>query len=118
MSFCLPGEVGCHLDRHENIGQGRIGIDGFKNIMADSRLNNIPMILETPPKDYAHEIRLLYSLVKWLHQVPSANEPLNKTTNPLAEKQVNQPYQITNPYSQPTSDNVHTMDLKRKNSIH
>eukprot|EP00058_Branchiostoma_floridae_P009954 XP_002595442.1 hypothetical protein BRAFLDRAFT_69274 [Branchiostoma floridae] len=42
------GEVGCHLDRHENIGRGKIGIEGFRRVMNDPRLNNIPMILETP----------------------------------------------------------------------
>ncbi|XP_061191480.1 protein hsr-9-like [Saccostrea echinata] len=60
-------EVGSHLDRHENIGQGRIGKAGFQRIMNDPRLNNIPMILETPcPKDdtYEKEVRILYSMCK------------------------------------------------------
>ncbi|CAH1273701.1 Hypp5184 [Branchiostoma lanceolatum] len=57
------GEVGCHLDRHENIGRGKIGIEGFRRVMNDPRLNNIPMILETPVSlDDEDEIRILYSL--------------------------------------------------------
>ncbi|XP_019641285.1 PREDICTED: uncharacterized protein LOC109482868 [Branchiostoma belcheri] len=57
------GEVGCHLDRHENIGKGKIGIEGFRRVMNDPRLNNIPMILETPVGlDDDDEIRILYSL--------------------------------------------------------
>ncbi|EDV27685.1 putative endonuclease 4 [Trichoplax sp. H2] len=59
------GELGCHLDRHENIGKGKIGLKAFKLIMNDSRLNNIPMILETPSRfemNYNDEIKLLYSL--------------------------------------------------------
>lgn len=59
------GPSGCHKDRHENIGQGTIGLDGFKRIVNDPRWSEIPMILETPFKSddiYAKEIKLLYSL--------------------------------------------------------
>lgn len=56
------GDVGCHLDRHENIGKGKIGLAGFRRIMNDPRLANLPMILETPLNDYAAEIQTLYSL--------------------------------------------------------
>ena len=41
-------ELGSRVDRHEHIGQGFIGIEGFRNIMNDSRLAHIPKILETP----------------------------------------------------------------------
>lgn len=61
------GKVGCHLDRHENIGKGFIGIEGFRRIMNDPRLDNMPMILETPwTSDNVNmkEIKLLYSLCK------------------------------------------------------
>nr|XP_005994325.1 PREDICTED: probable endonuclease 4 isoform X2 [Latimeria chalumnae] len=46
------GKLGCHLDRHENIGRGYIGLDGFRRIMNEPRFNNIPMILETPARSY------------------------------------------------------------------
>lgn len=59
----FPDDVGCHMDRHENIGKGKIGLAGFRHVMKDKRLNNIPMILETPPViDDRDEIKLLYSL--------------------------------------------------------
>lgn len=49
-------------DRHESLGQGFIGIDAFKFLMQDDRLNGIPLILETPNEDiWADEIRMLYS---------------------------------------------------------
>jgi len=35
-------------DRHENIGKGKIGLDGFRAIINDKRLKNINMIIETP----------------------------------------------------------------------
>ena len=57
------GNCGCNLDRHENIGHGKIGIKGFKALMNDDRFNDIPMILETPECDYSKEIQKLYSLV-------------------------------------------------------
>lgn len=56
--------VGSHVDRHESIGKGMIGIDFFRRLMNDSRFDNIPMILETPDDTiWADEIALLYSLI-------------------------------------------------------
>jgi deoxyribonuclease-4 len=40
--------LGCHLDRHEHIGKGKIGRHGFRNLLTDARLASVPMILETP----------------------------------------------------------------------
>ncbi|KIH42811.1 endonuclease 4 domain protein, partial [Ancylostoma duodenale] len=56
------GPVGCRVDRHENIGRGKIGKSGFKCIMDDERLDGIPLILETPEGDYPREMITLYSL--------------------------------------------------------
>ena len=61
------GDLGCHLDRHENIGKGRIGVDAFRRLMRDPRFNGIPMILETPcvsDNTYKKEIKQLYSMIK------------------------------------------------------
>ena len=38
----------CKVDRHEHIGQGEIGLDGFRNLLNDPRFANHPMTLETP----------------------------------------------------------------------
>ena len=35
-------------DRHENIGAGHIGLDGFKNLLANSEFRKIPFLLEVP----------------------------------------------------------------------
>jgi len=40
--------LGSRVDRHENIGEGEIGLAGFKNLVNDSRFENIPLIMETP----------------------------------------------------------------------
>jgi deoxyribonuclease IV len=42
------GELGCHHDRHDHIGQGHIGLSGMKRIINHPKFKNIPMILETP----------------------------------------------------------------------
>ena len=39
------------VDRHENIGDGHIGIEGFKTIVNHPSLKNIPFILEVPGFD-------------------------------------------------------------------
>ena len=36
------------VDRHDHIGKGFIGLEGFTNIMNDKRLLHLPKILETP----------------------------------------------------------------------
>jgi apurinic endonuclease APN1 len=42
------GGLGCHLDRHENIGKGHIGSAGFKAFLHNDKVRHLPMILETP----------------------------------------------------------------------
>jgi deoxyribonuclease-4 len=41
-------ERGSHVDRHEHIGKGKIGVDAFARLMSDSRFTAVPKILETP----------------------------------------------------------------------
>lgn len=43
--------VGEHLDRHENIGDGKIGLEGFKILAKDKHLSKLDWILETPKDD-------------------------------------------------------------------
>ncbi len=42
------GGLGAHLDRHEHIGLGQIGEEGFRAILTHPVLSRRPMILETP----------------------------------------------------------------------
>jgi deoxyribonuclease-4 len=42
------GGLGSHLDRHEHIGMGAIGEEGFRTLLHDGRLRAVPMIMETP----------------------------------------------------------------------
>lgn len=45
--------LGSHIDRHEHIGEGAIGIDAFRFIMNDQHLKAVPKILETPKEKEA-----------------------------------------------------------------
>jgi deoxyribonuclease-4 len=59
--------LGSHLDRHELIGEGTIGIEPFRRIMTDPRLAAVPRIIETPKGDApatndGRMLRLLRSL--------------------------------------------------------
>ncbi len=42
------GSLGSHLDRHEHIGLGQIGTEGFRAILVHPALADMTMILETP----------------------------------------------------------------------
>lgn len=56
-------ECGSHKDRHEKIGEGKIGLEAMKRIAKHPLLQGIPLILETPNDDagYAREIALIRS---------------------------------------------------------
>lgn len=45
------GELGSTKDRHENLGQGKIGLLPFELLMQDERFKSIPAILETPKEN-------------------------------------------------------------------
>jgi apurinic endonuclease APN1 len=43
--------LGGGIDRHENIGDGHIGLDGFENLLTHPALAEIPFLLEVPGFD-------------------------------------------------------------------
>jgi deoxyribonuclease-4 len=59
--------LGSRVDRHEHIGKGEIGLMGFRLLLNDPRLQNHPMVLETPKgKDLQHDkenLKVLRSLL-------------------------------------------------------
>ena len=50
------GDLGSKLDRHEQIGRGKLGIEGISNIINDRRLSDVPMCLETPLGEEGYEM--------------------------------------------------------------
>ena len=59
-------EVGSHVDRHEHIGKGKIGINGFKLLFNDERFFDIPKILETPKATLADDEKNIKTLISLL----------------------------------------------------
>lgn len=61
-------EFSSRVDRHQHIGKGFIGIEGFKLILNDSRFSDIPKVLETPKGDEMQEdiinLNILRQLIK------------------------------------------------------
>ena len=59
--------LGSHKDRHENIGKGTIGLDILMKVINNSKLKDVPKILETPYIDgkapYKEEIALIRSKI-------------------------------------------------------
>ncbi|NPA66086.1 MAG: deoxyribonuclease IV [Epsilonproteobacteria bacterium] len=57
--------LGSRVDRHHSLGKGEIGLDAFRMIMNDPRMDDIPLILETiDPSIWPEEIKLLYSFIE------------------------------------------------------
>lgn len=54
-------ECGSKKDRHEHIGDGKIGSEGFQKIVAFAQKNNIDMLCETEHEKVAADIKLLKS---------------------------------------------------------
>jgi deoxyribonuclease IV len=60
------GGQGSRLDRHDNIGKGKLGKTAFSLLVNDKRFAKHPMILETPGGDegYRNDLETLRALVK------------------------------------------------------
>ena len=57
-------DLGSKVDRHDSLGLGKLGLEPFRMIMNDKRMDDIPLILETVNPDiWADEIKLLRSMI-------------------------------------------------------
>ena len=66
------GGLASRLDRHANIGEGQIGIEGFRRILNHPKLKKKPFILETPvdnPGDDKKNVDALKSVCKRVRPV-------------------------------------------------
>jgi deoxyribonuclease IV len=68
-------DCGSQVDRHEDIGKGKLGIEAFRLIMNDEQLFTIPKILETPKKSLEDDLRNLKTLVDLI--TPATQRKLN-----------------------------------------
>jgi len=58
------GAMGSHLDRHEHIGLGQIGENGFRLILRHPSLKDLPMVLETPVDSRRNDVANLQAARK------------------------------------------------------
>ncbi|MGP8146945.1 MAG: deoxyribonuclease IV [Thermoplasmata archaeon] len=78
--------LGSHLDRHENIGKGKICTPGFRHIVNDRRWDATPGYLETPLDDrgyarYAEDLSTLRSLLGAASVPPTARKPARRAAS-------------------------------------
>lgn len=59
-------ELGCRVDRHEHIGKGQIGLEAFRCLLNDRRLNGLPMVLETPKDEECTEDKINLKVLRGL----------------------------------------------------
>jgi deoxyribonuclease-4 len=58
-------KFGSRVDRHHSLGMGELGLEPFKFIMNDKRIENIPLVLETIDETiWDKEIELLKNYIK------------------------------------------------------
>jgi deoxyribonuclease IV len=63
------GTLGSHLDRHEEIGKGEIGLEAFERIINHPKLKDLPGIVETPDnKDTFEAEKLSIDILKELRR--------------------------------------------------
>jgi deoxyribonuclease-4 len=70
------GDLGSHLDRHENIGKGKLGAEAFRFLVNDERFRELPGCLEYPGTDAGYRLNL-----KILRSLIEGYEPPKKRTS-------------------------------------
>ena len=66
LNDCLR-DFGSRVDRHWHIGEGKVGLEGFKMLLNHPAFKDIPKIMETPKKteeDDPRNMRIVKSLLK------------------------------------------------------
>jgi deoxyribonuclease-4 len=79
-------EIGSRVDRHEHIGKGYLGLEAFRLLMNDPRLESLPLLLETPKdeKTLKEDVENLNTLMR-LVVGRSGRHPL-KAAAPAGER--------------------------------
>jgi deoxyribonuclease-4 len=70
--------LGSHLDRHENIGSGYIGLEGFRRILNHPELRGKAFILETPVDEPGDDLRNVTALKELIS--PSEHSTTKKSS--------------------------------------
>ena len=64
-------ELGGGRDRHENIGEGYIGRDGFENLLSHAAFADVPFLLEVPGFDEGGPDKANLDILKELRAAPT-----------------------------------------------
>lgn len=80
-------DLASRVDRHQHVGEGKIGLEGFRLLMNDTRWKNIPKILETPKEEGTEKdlknLDTLRNLIKRSSGRPRPGPRSVETANPL-----------------------------------
>ncbi len=68
---------GSRVDRHEHIGDGKIGLPAFRFIMSDRRFRKIPKVLETPKGKELREDVINLKTLRRLMTTARRERPIN-----------------------------------------
>lgn len=71
------GDLGCRIDRHMAIGEGKLGLQVFHAIVRDKRFEDTPKVLELPTRDeekIQQQLRLLRRLQETTEHVSEPKE--------------------------------------------
>jgi deoxyribonuclease-4 len=66
LNDCLK-EFNSRVDRHWHIGEGNIGLDGFKLLLNHPAFKDVPKVMETPKKteeDDPKNMKIVRSLIE------------------------------------------------------
>jgi deoxyribonuclease-4 len=63
------GPLGAHLDRHQHIGKGEIGLGGFRSLLSQVAFQTVTMILETPKKGVKDDLENLSRIRGIIHSL-------------------------------------------------
>jgi len=68
-------DLGANVDRHENVGRGKIGLVAFARILAHPALRELPFVLEVPGYDGEGPDRANVDVLRWLAGRPLRPRP-------------------------------------------
>jgi deoxyribonuclease IV len=56
-------KINSNRDRHEHIGLGNIGKEGFKALFKHKAIMRLPLIMETPNDDKCDDMKVILDLI-------------------------------------------------------
>lgn len=59
-------QLGSNLDRHENLGRGKIGNEGLMALCTHKSISSIPFIMETPRENHEEDMKTILNFIKRL----------------------------------------------------